>query len=92
MQVKRVSWDSGDLWVGGRRVVRVTRRRAGIVYGAWTVLRSHRGGLPVRRSEVEPLPLVPRLFKKTVLTSGFLLCTPAGSVLVQWRGWPVVDL
>ena len=83
---------AADVWVGGRRVLRLTRARAGLVYGPVTVLRAHRGGLSVRRAEVDRLPTMERLVKKAVLICGLLVCSRWGSAMVQWRGFPQVGI
>lgn len=72
-----------DLTLGRRTFLRMNSRRAGIVYGPFTVLRAHRGGASLRRSEVQARPWL-----KVTTICGFLVCTRRGSVMVQFRGWP----
>ena len=72
-----------DLWVGSRQVLRLSRRRAVQIYGPLTVLRAHRGGLSVRKAEVRPWTWP---WLRTVC--GVLVCTPRGSAMLQWRGFP----
>jgi hypothetical protein len=71
--------------VRGRRVLRTGPRDARIVYGPLPVLlRQHRDGSNVRYSEVRKRPW---LWASSVV--GVLVCTPRGSVLVQFRRWGV---
>lgn len=72
-----------DLCLGRYRVMRLTRRRTGIVYGPFTWLLAHKGGKSVLRSEIAGKP-----WRKLTLICGALVCTRWGSVMLQWRGFP----
>lgn len=71
-----------DLWVGKYRMLRLTRRRAYQIYGPVTVLRAHKGGRSVKRSEVAGKP-----WRKLTLICGVMVCTHRGSAMLQWRGF-----
>lgn len=68
-----------DVWLAKRRVLRLTTRRAGIIYGPVTVLRATRGGGAVLRDADR--------WTRFRTICGVLLCTGRGSVMAQWRGF-----
>lgn len=71
-----------DIWVLGRRTLRLTRQRARKISRLLTVLRAHADGRSVLKAEVEG-----KIYKKLVLVCGVLVNTRWGAVMVQWRGF-----
>jgi hypothetical protein len=71
-----------DVTIRGRRVLRISPRRGRWIYGRFTVLHAHKGGRSVLRREARPWTWG---WLRTVC--GVLVCTPRGSVMVQFRAW-----
>lgn len=70
-----------DLWVLGRRVLRLTRRQARLVYGRMvTPLFAHHDGSRVRESEAPGM-------RRWLKLAGVLVCTDTGTAMLHWRGW-----
>lgn len=71
-----------DVWLRGRRVLRLTRMRARKITGFLTVLLAHADGRSVLKAEVEG-----KIYKRLALVCGVLLNTRWGAVMIQWRGF-----
>lgn len=72
-----------DLTVRGRTVAQLGPLDASVVYGRFKLLRQYADGRLVKASEVKRRPW---LLVSTVVA--VLVCTPRGSVMVQFRRWP----
>lgn len=71
-----------DIWVRGRRTLRLTRQRARKINRLLTLLLAHADGRSVLKDEVEG-----KVYKRFRLACGVLVNTRWGAVMVQWRGF-----
>jgi len=76
-----------DIYVRGRRVLRLTRRPGRSIYGLVTVLHAHADGRSVLKAEIAG-----NLWARLRTICGVLICIRRpgplrGSLLVQWRGF-----
>lgn len=71
-----------DIWLRGRRTLRLTRQRARKINRFLTVLLAHADGRSVLKDEVQG-----KIYKRLTLVCGVLVNTRWGAVMVQWRGF-----